>query len=132
MDVTSLERGTPTDPSAVRRAMGRGALVIVASGVLSTLLIIGLAYLFYAQNPPPCYGLGFGCSLDPAGAGFFYGLVLALPAVGGLLLALLAAGLLAPPQWRMGAVRLVEAIAVAAAVSAPVVFYLTSLEAGAI
>ena len=132
MDVSSLEREIATDQRAVRRAMGRGALVIVASGVLSTLLIIGLAYLFYAQNPPPCYGLGFGCSLDPAGAGFFYGLVLALPAVGGLLLALLAAGLLAPAPWRMGAVRLVEAIAVAAAVSTPIVFYLSSLEAGAI
>lgn len=45
--------------------------IVYALGTAHSLLTWLWAWLEYRQNPPNCYGLGWGCSLDPGGAAFF-------------------------------------------------------------
>ena len=51
------------------------------------LLVRWLTAVEYAKHPPSCYGLGWGCSLDPASSGMVGG-ILWLVGVGAVAVAL--------------------------------------------
>lgn len=50
-----------------------------ASAMLSLPIVYWVTYLDRKQNPPPCFGLGWECTLGAGATVAFFGVLIALP-----------------------------------------------------
>ena len=53
--------------------------VAFATAVLSLPIVYLVTYIDQKNTPPPCFGLGWGCTLDPGSTVAFFAALIALP-----------------------------------------------------